>query len=114
MRWPDLRSSADFEAVPARDHHIEDHQVVGINRRLIQSVFPGRSHINGISLLPQSFGHEPRDACIVFDQQEPHESIIRQVGGKVRYSRAARRVNDERWSASAFSLSGNFPDYLAG
>src|SRR6266566_2962327 len=43
--------AADFEAVTARNHHIQDHQVVCVDGRLIQRIFAGRGDIDGISLL---------------------------------------------------------------
>ncbi len=76
--------AANFKTVATGNHHIEDHQVVRIDRHLIKRIVAGIGDIHGIGLFAQALGHESRDAPIVFNEQEPHASIIRQVQGKVR------------------------------
>jgi Stage II sporulation protein E (SpoIIE) len=70
--------AANFKTVAARNHHVEDHQVVSIDRGLIKRIVAGVGNIDGIRLFAQALGHETRDARIVFDKKQPHASIIRQ------------------------------------
>ena len=74
--------AANCETIRRGNHHIEDHQVVGVYRRLIKCIFACRRYIDGVRLFAQSFSHEPRYPRIIFHQQKPHESIIRQIPGK--------------------------------
>src|SRR5216684_6741078 len=61
--------AANFKTVAARNHHVEDHQVVSIDRGLIEGVVAGTGNIDGVRLFAQALGHESRDARIVFDKQ---------------------------------------------
>jgi len=66
--------------------NVENHQIVRVDRCLNKArrlPVPATSHKRRFAhanLWPRS-----RDARIVFDEQKPHASIIRQVRGKVRY-----------------------------
>jgi len=48
---------------------IEDHEVVSIDRCLIQRIVAGIGDINSVRLFAQALGHESRDTSIVFDKQ---------------------------------------------
>ena len=76
--------AAHCEAIAARNHYVENYQVVGVDRRLIQGVVAGACDIDSIGLFAQAFSHESRNARIVFGKQQAHASIIRQVRQKVR------------------------------
>ena len=61
--------AANFKTVGARNHHIEDHEVISIDRCLIKRIVAGIGDINGVRLFAQALGHESRDTSIVFDKQ---------------------------------------------
>ena len=60
--------AANFKTVAARNHHIEDDEVVSIDRRLVKRVVAGIGNIYGVRLFAQALGHESRDTSIVFDE----------------------------------------------
>jgi hypothetical protein len=59
--------AANFETVAARNHHVEDHKIVGIDGRLIEGIVSRGGDIDGVGLFAQALGHEPRNARVVFD-----------------------------------------------
>src|SRR5213080_3288550 len=59
--------AANLKTVAAGNHHIEDYQVVGSDRRLIKRVVAAVGDIHGVGLFAQALGHESRDARIVFN-----------------------------------------------
>jgi hypothetical protein len=58
--------AAHRETVRGGDHHVEDHQVVGVHRCLVQRILAGSGDIHGIGLFTQPFRHKPRDPWIIF------------------------------------------------
>src|SRR5262249_43943421 len=67
--------AADLEAVLERQHDVEDHQVVIVDARLINSGLAVRRHVYGIALLAQPLRQHLRRVRLVFNQQNPHSQI---------------------------------------
>src|SRR4029077_7309278 len=76
--------AANRETIAAGNHYVENNQVVAVDIRLIQGFFACGNNIDGVGLFAQTFGDKARDSGIVFNEQKPEETIIRQVAGKVR------------------------------
>ncbi len=68
--------AADRVAALQRQHHVQDDNVVRIDRRLIQGAFSVGRNIHRVSLLPQALGQESGDADFVFHQQNTHALLF--------------------------------------
>src|SRR5262249_46785118 len=68
-------------AVRRGNYYVENHQVVGIHRGLIEGIVPGRGDIHGVGLFAQTLSHKARNPRIVFHKEQPHAFIIRQKEG---------------------------------
>jgi hypothetical protein len=59
--------AADLEPAHARQANIQENGVVGYIRGLLESLFAGFSHVNGVGILSQSSCDEASDLSFVFD-----------------------------------------------
>lgn len=67
-------SAADGEAVEAREHDVEDDEVVCVDVGFIDGVWASGCDVDGVGLLSQAFGEHAGGFGFVFDQQESHSS----------------------------------------
>ncbi len=74
--------AAHRETVRRGNHHVEDDEVVRVHCRLIKRIFARARDIHRIRLFTQPFSDESRDPRIIFHQEKPHKSIIRQKEGE--------------------------------
>ena len=59
---------ANREAIRRGYHYVQDHQIVGVDRYLIQCIFSCGRYIHRVGMLAETFCHKVRDPCVVFDQ----------------------------------------------
>ena len=71
--------AADLKAIFPGNHHVENNEVIVVDFDLIQGVGAGGGHVDGVGLLLQTASDETHDAGIVFDEEQSHGSIIRQI-----------------------------------
>src|SRR5229473_6402488 len=69
--------AAYLKTIAARNHDVQDYDVIRVDGRLIEGIVTGCGDVNGIRLFAKAFGHEPCNARIVFDKWKPHASMIR-------------------------------------
>jgi len=88
--------AADVKTILAGNHDVQDDEVVIVDFNLIQGFRAGGGDIHGEGLLLQTAGNETHDTRIVFDEEQPHASIIRQLeSGKGRML-AGRNMGETR------------------
>ena len=68
--------------MPVRENQIENDGLRRANRGAPERLLARACNVHSVRLFAQSFGDEPRDPCIIFNQEKPHKSIIRQKEGK--------------------------------
>ncbi len=57
---------ANVMSVLDRQHDVQNHQVIGVHRGLVERLLAIGGHVHGVSLFPKAFGNEARHSCFIF------------------------------------------------
>ena len=66
---PTPQFTTDGEAIPLRQHHVEDHRVVRIDSGLIDGRVSIGCHVHRVRMLAETTSDDVREQLIVFDEK---------------------------------------------
>ncbi|MCY1381756.1 hypothetical protein D9M69_697060 [compost metagenome] len=73
------QQATDLQAVEARQHQVEDHQVGRIDPRALAHVIASADHTDGITVAFQVAGNQFGERGVVFDQEDVGHGCFQKV-----------------------------------
>jgi hypothetical protein len=76
---PDLLE--DIDPAAARQHHVEDHEIVAALERAVLALRAIARNVHVVALRAQRPLDEVGDPALILDQKDPHREIVRSAVG---------------------------------